>query len=138
MALARRNQQPVPMADVEHRRDPEVQREGNDVTQAAFQSPTAQENATAGGPPTHPVQLSDGGGTDVGGAVSQQTQDTGTNSNAPPVNEEGNGWVAPAGWIANGAGGWTSPDGAHWGPREKPATEVGQRQGGPAAGPAEA
>ena len=87
-ALARRNQEHVPMADVEHfdlhgpvgrasrallmqavdfcvatsavtdsvtaspveptkrrehRRDPEVQREGNDVTQAAFQSPTAQD-----------------------------------------------------------------------------------------------
>jgi hypothetical protein len=58
--------------------------------------------------------LSDGGGTDVGGVGSQQTQDTGTNSTAPP-------WVASAGWIANGAGGWTSSDGAsHWGPREKP------------------
>jgi hypothetical protein len=75
-------------------------------------------------PPILPSQLSDGGGTDVGGVVSQQTQDTGTNSNAPPVNEEGNGGVAPAGWIANGAGGWTSPDGAHRGPREKPSLEL--------------
>jgi hypothetical protein len=59
----------------EHRRDPEVQREGNDVIQAAFQSPTAHDDATAGSPPTHPAQLSDGGGSDVGGVGSHQTQD---------------------------------------------------------------
>jgi hypothetical protein len=54
----------------------EVQREGNDVTQAAFQSPCAQDvdDATAGGPPTHPTLSGDGGGTGVGGAVSQQTR----------------------------------------------------------------
>jgi hypothetical protein len=95
MALARRNRQPFPMADVEHfepterrehRRDaPEVQREGNDVIQAAFQSLCAQplrmltSDATAGGPPTRPTPSGDGGGTGVGvgGVVSQQTQDTG-------------------------------------------------------------
>jgi hypothetical protein len=77
------------MADVEHfepterreahRRDPEVQREGSDTTQAAFQSPYAQDvdDATAGGPPAHPTP--DGGGTGVGGVVSQQAQDTGAN-----------------------------------------------------------
>jgi hypothetical protein len=109
-ALARRNQQHVPGADVEHfglrtllteavdfcvatsvvtdsvtaspvaqakrrehRRDPEVQREGNDVTQAtAFRSPTAtaHDDATAGSPPTRHPQLSDGGGSDVGGVGS--------------------------------------------------------------------
>jgi hypothetical protein len=36
------------------------------------------------------------------------------------VYEEGSGWVAPVGWIANGAGGWIAPDGAHWGAREQP------------------
>jgi hypothetical protein len=68
---ARRDQQRVLAAMA--RRDPEVQREGNDATQAAFQSPTAHDTATAGSPPTHPAQLSDGGGTDVGGVGSQQT-----------------------------------------------------------------
>jgi hypothetical protein len=120
---ARRDQQRVLSALArhkrEHRRDPEVQREGNDVTQAAFQSPYAQDvdDTASGGPPTHPTRLSDGGGTDIGGVGSRQTQDTGTNSN-PPL------WVVPAGWIANGAGGWTSPDGAHWGTREKPPLEL--------------
>jgi hypothetical protein len=38
----------VKMARREHRRDPEVQREGNDVTQAAFQSPTAHAVRTHG------------------------------------------------------------------------------------------
>jgi hypothetical protein len=77
IALARRNQQPVPMADVEHRRDPEVQREKamTCVTQAAFQSPTAQDDAAAGEPPTHPAPLGDGGGSDVGGVESHQTQE---------------------------------------------------------------
>jgi hypothetical protein len=28
--------------------------------------------------------------------------------------------VAPVGWIDNGAGGWTAPDGSHWGAREQP------------------
>ena len=28
--------------------------------------------------------------------------------------------MAPDGWIANGAGGWIAPDGAHWGAREQP------------------
>ena len=28
--------------------------------------------------------------------------------------------MVPGGWIANGEGGWTSPDGAHWGARERP------------------
>jgi hypothetical protein len=36
------------------------------------------------------------------------------------VYEEGDGRVVPVGWIANGAGGWTAPDGAHWGAREQP------------------
>ena len=103
----------------EHRRDPEVQREGNDVTQAAFQSLYAQDGDDATDPtsdycgpgpdcsgpdaasdycgpgpeiggPAHPTQLSDGGGTDVEGVGSQQTQDTGTNSIAPL-------WMASAG-----------------------------------------
>jgi hypothetical protein len=77
------------------RRDPEVQREGNDVTQAAFQSPTAHTvrthgerrlvyvaSVTADSPPTHPAQLHDGGGADVGGVGSHQTQDTGTETNS--------------------------------------------------------
>jgi hypothetical protein len=66
------------------------------------------------------VLISDGGacGTDVGGVGSQQTQDTGTNSIAPP-------WMTAAGWVANTVGGMTSPDGAsHWGPRERPQFEV--------------
>jgi hypothetical protein len=72
----------------EHRRDPEVQREGNAVTQAALQSPYAQAGDDAAS--TGPTQLSDGGGTGVGGVVSHQTQDTGTNffganPNAPPL-----------------------------------------------------
>jgi hypothetical protein len=32
--------------------------------------------------------------------------------------------VVPSGWIAKGAGGWTSPDGAHWGARERPPLEL--------------
>jgi hypothetical protein len=90
MALARRNRQPVPMADGvhfdpterrEHRRDPEVHREGNDVTQAAFQSPYAQDVDDA---------TPDEGGAGVGCVASQQTQDTGANffganPNAPPL-----------------------------------------------------
>ena len=78
----------------EHRRDPEVQREGNDVTQAAFQSPYAQDGDDAASTDPMHTRPSDGGGTDVGGVGSQQTQDTGTNSTTPP-----------AGWIANGTGG---------------------------------
>jgi hypothetical protein len=35
------------------------------------------------------------------------------------VYEEGNGWVVHVGGIANGAGGWIEPDGAHWGAREQ-------------------
>jgi hypothetical protein len=51
---ARRDQQRVLAALArhirEHRRDPEVQREGNDVTQAAFQSPYAQDGDDAADP----------------------------------------------------------------------------------------
>jgi hypothetical protein len=78
----------VAMARREHRRDPGVQREGNDVTQAAFQSPTAHAmrthgdrrlgyvaSVTTGAPPTHPAQLSDGGGTDVGGVACRESSD---------------------------------------------------------------
>ena len=88
-------------------------------------------------PPTHPTQLSDGGDTGVGGVRSHQTQDTSTEANSPtasrqthdvgsganttPVYDKArNAWVVPSGWIANGAGGWTSPDGAYWGARERP------------------
>jgi hypothetical protein len=46
-----------PVERREHRRDPEVQREGNDVTQAAFQSPYAQDgDDAASGGPAHPTQ----------------------------------------------------------------------------------
>jgi hypothetical protein len=97
-----------PVERREHRRDPEVQREGNDVTQAAFQPPYAQDGDDAASGPTHPTR-SDGGSTDVGGVGSQQTQDTGTNAIAPPR-------LASEGWIANTVSGMTSPDGAsHWG-----------------------
>jgi hypothetical protein len=93
------------------------------------------DSGAASSPPTHPTQLSDGGGTGVGGVRSHQTQDTGTEANsstasqqthdagsgantAPVCDEARNAWVVLGGWIANvanGEGGWTSPDGAHIG-----------------------
>ena len=45
-----------PVERREHRRDPEVQREGNDVTQAAFQSPYAQDCDDATSGPTLPTR----------------------------------------------------------------------------------
>jgi hypothetical protein len=97
------------------------------------------DSGSASPPPTHPTRLSDGGGTDVGGVGSYQTQDTGTETNSstasqqthdagsganttPVYDEAGNTWMVPTGWIANGAGGFIAPDGAHWGattPRER-------------------
>jgi hypothetical protein len=138
-ALARRDRQRVPAtphaeedapistkapaADVEPSMDMEI------VDFCVAPSVTL-DIGTASSPPTHPDQLHDGGGSDVGGVGSHQTQDTGTETNsstasqqthdagagasAPPVYEAGNGWVAPNGWIANGTCGWVAPDGAHW------------------------
>jgi hypothetical protein len=77
------------------------------------------DNGAASSPPTHPTQLSDGGGTDVGGVGSHRTQDTGTDANSstasqqthdagsganitPMYDEARNAWVVPSGWIANG------------------------------------
>jgi hypothetical protein len=38
----------------------------------------------------------------------------------PVYDEAGNAWMVPTGWIANGAGGFIAPDGAHWGATEQP------------------
>ena len=61
---ARRDQQRMLAALARHR-DPEVQREGNDVSQAAFQSPYAHKGDDATSGPTPPARVGDG--TDVGG-----------------------------------------------------------------------
>jgi hypothetical protein len=40
--------------------------------------------------------------------------------------------VVPDGWIANEAGGWVAPDGAHWGattPREQPPLKLANNKG---------
>jgi hypothetical protein len=90
------------------------------------------DSVTASSPPTHPAQLSDGGGADVGGVESHQTQDIGTETNPVAVEETtasqqtqdaGAGASATLaagargpGWVAGEAGhGWVAPDGAHWG-----------------------
>jgi hypothetical protein len=104
-------------------------------------------------PPT--ALLPDGADADVGGVGSNQTQDTGTETNSstanqqthdagsganttpvydeagncwmnttPVYDEAGNCWMLPVGWIANGTGGWISPDGAHWGARERPPLRI--------------
>jgi hypothetical protein len=58
---------------------------------------------------------------EVQGVIRPKTPAPSQTPHLTPVYEEGNGWVVPAGWIANGAGGWTSPNGArHWGARERP------------------
>jgi hypothetical protein len=97
---ARRDQQRVLAAMA--RRDPEVQREGNDATQAAFQSPTAHDDVTTGSPPTHPAQLSDGGGTDVGGVGSHQTQDIGTETSPSTASQASTTLAAGAGGSMEG------------------------------------
>jgi hypothetical protein len=108
-AMARRNQQHDPGADVEHFGLRTLLMEAvdfcvatsvvTDGTQAAFRSPTAHDDATAGSPPTHPAQLSDGGGSDVGGVGSHQTQDTGTETNSSTATQASTtlaGAIAPS------------------------------------------
>ena len=85
----------------EHRRDPEVQREGNDVSQAAFQSPYAHKGDDATSETTPPAR----GGTDVGGVGGQQTQDTGADARleAERLEAERQQFVQ-WGWTDNGVG----------------------------------
>jgi hypothetical protein len=95
------------------------------------------DSVTASSPPTHPAQLSDGGGADVGGVESHQTQDTGTETRpvettaSQQTQDAGAGANATLaagaggpGWVTGEAGhGWVALDGTHWGatlPTERP------------------